>query len=592
VLRGFRWQLILLFVAIILLGTAIILQPESTDKNLPAPAPTATESVPSAVSAPTPIPPQAIAVPIVFREGLVGQVQRLNPLFAGLDPVDQDITSLIFEGLVSTNAYGEYTPALAEDWTITSDGLEYVFRLRQDILWQDGLPFTAADVLTTINLLQAPGDSLPSELTAFWRTVEIEMLDESTIRFRLAQPLAAFLDYLRIGILPAHVFNGLAPDQLPEHLFNLSPIGTGPYQLESIIGDTATITEVNLRVAPVYRQRPEGQSGYALERLTFRLFDTPQAALSALQAGEIDALNDVQDLDLTDLVRENAVRLYITTAPTVGTVLFNWESAHTPAFRDQRVRHALTIGADRVGLVNRHLSGYAIPADSPIIPGSWAYSGPIAWPPYDPAEAMNLLSQVSFAPPEPDPTATPEGDAAEAQPEETAVPTEVPTAYDFSLLSSDNPAQAALAADLAAQWTQLGLTINVQSAPPDQLRERLASGDFDAALVELSLSPHADPDPYAFWHQGQYQTGQNYGGVNDRRTSELLEYARRDPNGIHRVEYYAEFQQLFVNRSLAMLLYYPISEYAVSSRIEGIQLGYMSTPADRFQGIAAWTIEP
>jgi peptide/nickel transport system substrate-binding protein len=155
---------------------------------------------------PTLIPPPEIEAPVIYREGLVGRVQRLNPLFAVLNPVDRDISSLIFEGLIGTNQYGEYVPQLAASWLISSDGLEYVFRLRQDVLWQDGQPFAAADVATTIGFLQAPGSALPEDLTAFWRTVELELVDEYTVRFRLAQPLAAFLDYLRIGMLPAHVF--------------------------------------------------------------------------------------------------------------------------------------------------------------------------------------------------------------------------------------------------------------------------------------------------------------------------------------------------------------------------------------------------
>ena len=313
--------------------------------------------------------------------------------------MDRDITSLIFEGLVGTDAYGEYMPLLASSWTISRDGLEYVFRLREDVLWQDGLPFGAADVAATIALLQAPGDVLPGELSDFWGTVELELLDEYTVRFRLAQPLAAFLDYLRIGILPAHVFNGLRVEQLPGHPFNFSPIGTGPYQLEDLVGDENGITAVNLRVAPVYRLRPEGQQGYALERLTFRLYADQPAAVAALNGGEIDGLGGVDQMDLLGLEQARAIDTEIGLQPTLGVVLFNWESARTLAFRDERTRRALITGADRAGLVNRHLTGEAVLADSPIVPGSWAYAGPLNWPAYDPQAAAEILTNISFAPP-------------------------------------------------------------------------------------------------------------------------------------------------------------------------------------------------
>ena len=354
-LRGFRWQLGLMVLAVILLGVAIVLRPTPAAEPPAGPTPTITP-LPVGVS-PTLIPPQAMEAPVAYREGLVGQIQRLNPLFAPLNPVDRDITSLIFEGLVGTNAYGEYIPRLAKSWTISGDGLEYVFQLRQDVMWQDGLPFGAADVATTVALLQAPGDVLPSELSDFWGTVELELLDEYTVRFRLAQPLAAFLDYLRIGILPAHVFNGLRVEQLPGHPFNFSPIGTGPYQLEDLVGDENGITAINLRVAPVYRLRPEGQQGYGLERLTFRLYDSQAAAVAALNAGEIDGLGGIDQPDSIGPEQAGIIDTEIGLQPTLGVVLFNWESSRTLAFRDERTRRGLITGADRAGLVNRHLSG-------------------------------------------------------------------------------------------------------------------------------------------------------------------------------------------------------------------------------------------
>ena len=588
-LRGFRWQLALLVLAIVLLGAAIMLQPAPSPQavdNTPDPT---TSPAPTQTTAPVPLPPASAGTIVEHREGVVGQVQRLNPFFANLNPVDADLTRLIFEGLVTTNAYGEYIPQLAREWTISNDGLEYVFQLRQDILWQDGIPFTSTDVITTFGLLQAPGDWLPEDLTAFWRTVEVELLDEHTVRFRLAQPLAAFLDYLRLGILPAHVFRGLAPEQIPNHPFNLSPIGTGPYQLEHLSGDENGIVEVRLRVAPVYRQRPEGSGGYQMERLIFKLYNSEDEALAALRAAEIDSLGGIEQ-DITDLEQAGAVDLHITTAPTLGVLIFNWESMYTPAFADQRARLALTLGTDRSGLVNRHLSGRAILADSPIIPGSWAYAGPIQWPGYNPTEALNLLAEISFEQPAPEPTATPEGEAADAAPTEQpeATPTPPPPPYDFALLTSDDPVQVQLGQDLVSQWSQLGLNVHVENVPAEALLQRLDAGDFDTAIVELTLSPRVDPDSYVFWHQGQYPDGQNYGGINDRRSSELLELARRDPNGIHRAEYYAEFQQVFATRTLALPLYYPVYKYALNTGIEGIELGFLSSPPDRFFSMRNW----
>lgn len=586
-LRGFRWQLALLVAAIILLGAALMLVPqEPVGEVLPAPPASAT---PPPAQAPTPLPPQAAEVIATFNEGVIGRVQRLNPLFAVFNPVDQDITRLIFEGLVSTGVYGEYAPLLAEAWSISTDGLEYVFRLRQDVLWQDGLPFTADDVATTIGLLQMPGDILPPGLTDFWQTVELEVLDAHTIRFRLAQPLAAFLDYARIGLLPSHVFAGLSLEQIASHPFNFAPIGTGPYQLEALAAGESGITSVTLRAAPVYDQRMPEPGGYQVDRLVFHMFPDQAAALVAWQQGALDGLGGLDAAAAASVSQSGTAQMYTTLMPTTGVVLFNWESAHTQALRDLRTRRALIMGADRQGLVNRHLSGAAVLADSPLIPGTWAYYRPANQPAYDPMRAAELLAAINFSLPLPETPEAAEGESGEAA--VTPLPTVTSTPDDaFTLLCRDDPVQEALAAELAAQWTQLGVHVVAEPVPDDQFQARLADGQFDTVLTELSLSPRADPDPYVFWHQGQYPDGQNYSGINDRHSSELLELARRDPNGLHRATYYREFQQVFVDRSLALLLYYPVYVYAVQVDVSGVQLGSLSTPADRFRSISQWAI--
>src|SRR5690606_13016599 len=167
---------------------------------------------------------------------------------------ESDITALIFEGLTRMNAYGEPEPNLAQSWVISSDGLEYIVTLRSDVLWQDGVPFTAADVDFTMSILRAPDFPGDPQLGTFWRTVEAEVLGDHLVRFRLTQPLGSFLDKLRIGILPAHALLGTSAAQLVGHPFNLSPIGTGPYQLEALRTNSGDrIAQIDLRAAPVYQ---------------------------------------------------------------------------------------------------------------------------------------------------------------------------------------------------------------------------------------------------------------------------------------------------------------------------------------------------
>jgi len=584
-LRGFRWQLLAFLVAIALFGISLIVRFVTADPvaNLTLPARTDATMTPESSPIPiagslTPLPPASGPEIATYREGLVGTIQRLNPLLAALNPVDGDLISLIFEGLTRIDQYGEATPALAQEWVVSSDGLEYVMVLRDDVLWQDGLPFTAADVVYTMSLLSSPDFPGSTELGAFWRTVETEQIDDHLVRFRLAQPLATFPEALRIGILPYHALQGTTASQLAAHPFNLSPIGTGPYQLEAMRAEGNQIRQVDLRVAPVYRQRPEGATGYTLERLSFYLYDSFDAVFVALQNGEIDgyaAQNGGERLSLLTLPGNLAI--YTTYEPAIGMLIFNWANDNFPVFREQRVRQALVRGLDRTSLIERHLSNVATQADSPFLPLSWAYhygSADIVWPSYDLAAARELLATARI-----DTGETEDSNASPAA-----------TLFSFSILTIDNPALVNMAQEIATQWMQLNLDVHVEAVDAAIYQTRLTTTQFDVALVELSSLGSADPDMYSFWHQGQYPDGQNYGGANDRAISEALERARRDGNGIHRNLYYLDFQRAFIERAIAIPLYYPLYTYAISSRVSGVQVGFIGAPSDRFMTIKDWAI--
>ena len=603
-LRGFRWQLVALLTAASLFAISLLVR--SGDSPVPAqPTPAAaTEVAAQATALPTDAIAQDSAGPTTspamrsaddvptYREALVGDVQRLNPLFAALNPVDRDITSLIFEGLTKTNAYGEPQALLALDWTISSDGLEYTVRLREDVLWQDGVPFSADDVVYTMSLLRQPDFPGATELGEFWRTVETEKLDNHLVRFRLTQRLGRFLDMLRIGILPAHALQGTGAAQLASHPFNLSPIGTGPYQLEALRADNGEIMAVDLRVAPNYRQRPEGQTGYALDRVRFIMFDDFAAARQALADGRVDALVAGERPERKPLLNVAGVVPYTQIQPDLGVIIFNWQRDETAFFREQRLRVALEVGVDRSSVVERNLLNEAVRADSPIMPGSWAYLSDLAWPPHNPGEARELLARAYERAQETAAEATPEPESTaevNAESTEAAAPSSG-TLFDFDILAPSDPALVAMAQEIATQWSQYGLGVTVTSADDETFQARLESGDFDAALVELSLGDSADPDVYEFWHEGQYQTGKNYGGASDRRVSEALEKARQDISGINRVAYYQQFQRDFVDRAIAIPMYYPLFTYAVSDDVEGVQLGFIGTPADRFRNIQDWVL--
>lgn len=588
-LRGFRWQLAALIVSILIFGATFVfrLSERSQAELEPTPTPTtlalAPTAVPTEVIQPTIVAaeatPEIVGDPEViegvqtFREGVVGRVTRLNPILAAPGSPEADITSLIFEGLTRINEFGEAEGLLAESWIVSRDGLEYVFRLRQDVLWQDGTPFSADDVVYTLSSLGNRDFPGLSEVRNFWSTIEIEKLDTHLVRFRLAQPLSTFPVNLTIGLLPEHAMRGTTAAQLVTHPFNLTPIGTGQYQLEGLRSNNGTtIDAVDLRVAPVYRQRVEAQNRlFAMERVRFQLYPTFEAATQALATGDIDGLAARHMNERRALLDVSGVNIHTAIEPTLGVLIYNWDE-DVRFFSEQRVRNALQVGLNRENPVISQLNNRAVVADSPLLFTSWAYAGGLTWPAPDPAEALTLLEQANVRS-EPVPEGT-----------EEAAPTESP--LTFSILTVADASITAIAQQIASQWAQYNLTVTVESVPPEIYISRLEIGDFDAAIVELSLG--ADPDVYAYWHVGQYPDGLNYGGMADDRLSELLERARRETNGLNRVDLYRTFQRTFIERGVAIPLYHPLYTYAVRQTIEGVQLGFISTPSDRLRTLGRW----
>ena len=165
-------------------------------------------------------------------EAIVGRPASLNPLFASEDDA-RDIDALIFQGLTGIGRDQQPRPELASGWTVSPDGLTYVFTLRKGIRWADGQDFTVDDVLFTFGLLESPDYDGPSG--PFWRDVKVDSPGPGQVRFVLKAPSASFPAALRIGILPKHAFaNGTVAGVESDLNGSDQAFGTGPFRVRSI----------------------------------------------------------------------------------------------------------------------------------------------------------------------------------------------------------------------------------------------------------------------------------------------------------------------------------------------------------------------
>jgi len=540
-----RWQLILIFTGLVLVG--ILLAYLATNYT-------------------TVLRPGSGGT---YVEALVGSPVYLNPLLSGYNEADRDVCYLLFRGLTRLNTYGEIEADLATGWDVTLDGLTYTFHLRPNAYWHDGTPVTADDVLFTIGLLRDVGFNGPPELgMAVWRTVTVEKVDRRTVRFVLSEPFAPFLDYTTVGLLPAHLLEGVSGASLPASQFNMSPVGNGPFQLTEVKIENGMVTSLLLEQFPrYYGKRPH------LDRIQFQFYPNAELALEAYQKGEVEGLSQVTRSQWAHVRDLPTLNLYSAPLAEYSLVFLNLKRSDLP-FQETEVRQALLYALDRQRLVDQVLGGQGIVIHSPLLPGTWAYEENLPRYSYDPDTAQELLDTAGWY----------------RSHDAGGVRYKGSRPLEFTLLTSNDPEQLAIAQMMAEQWSRVGITVSVTTASSLEVRDALERRQFEAVLSTIAVP--GDPDLYPFWHETQVDQGQNYAGFVHRRGSEVLEQARIEVNRERRRELYREFQRIFAQEVPALLLYAPVYTYGVDERIHDVQIGPLMYPADRFRTVADWWIVP
>jgi peptide/nickel transport system substrate-binding protein len=504
----------------------------------------------------------------LYSEGLVGSMGRLNPILDYANAADQEIDRLIFSSLIRFDDRGNPQPDLAEEWAVSLDGLVYNFVLRPDVLWHDGESLTSADIVFTANLLSHADTPIPDALREFWQSVEVVAFDDLNFQFRLSEAFAPFLDYVNFGVLPEHLLRDTHPLDLANAPFNLSPVGSGPYSFSEIMIDEGQIFGVVL----------DAFDGHYLERsfidqIFFRYFDSSELAYQAYLEGEIMGISDVSEDVLSSVLQDETLNLYSARMPIMGILLLNLDSSRRPFFNELEVRQALMHGINRQWLIDAYMEGQAIIADSPILPGTWAYNENMVRIPFDSDKAVSLLKGAGYTIPA----------------EGGAIRSKDGVNLSFELVHPDTVLHRQMAESIRADWAKIGVSVQLVAVGYEVLlTDYLESGNYDAALVELNMAGTPDPDPYPFWHQAEANGGQNYSGWDDRRASEYLEQARVSISQNQRTRLYRNFQTHFNLELPSLPLYYPVSNFALSAQVQGVSVGPLLQASDRLANIHEW----
>lgn len=284
--------------------------------------------------------------------------------------------SLIFDTLVWKDQNG-FVPALAESWQM--DGDAYVFNLRKNVSWQDGEPFTANDVVFTVNYIKEhPYQWVNSEPIK-----SAEALDDYTVKLNLNRSYAPFLDMVAgtLPILPEHIYKDVSdPAQFQD---DKALIGTGPYRLLDY--DKAQGTYLYEAYDGYYLGAPKAK------QLRFVKVSSEMSA-AAMEKGDVDAAG--VPAEVSEELKEKGFTVLKGNRDGITKIMVNHRKE---PFSDVRLRQAIYYAIDRQSLVDTALRGYGIIASPGLFaPDSEWYNPDVEAYAYSPSKAGELLGEMGY----------------------------------------------------------------------------------------------------------------------------------------------------------------------------------------------------
>ncbi len=272
-------------------------------------------------------------------------------------PIGQ-ITAKVFDGLAEYDFNLKPIPSLAESWTISPDGKTITFRLRKDVKFHDGQPFTSADV--KFSVLDVLTKTHPRGPSTFREVTDIETPDPHTAVFKLANPapyLMMALSGYESPMLPKHIYG---TDDIKNHPNANKPIGTGAFKFV----EWQRGQYIRLDRNPDYWKKGRPY----LDRIVARFIADSATRTAAMERGEAQAAgmaaiyySDVRRLEKLPNI-EVTTKGYEMSSPVVE-LIFNTK---VKPFDDVRVRQAVSYAIDRQWIIDNVWFGFGKPAAGPM----------------------------------------------------------------------------------------------------------------------------------------------------------------------------------------------------------------------------------
>lgn len=453
------------------------------------------------------------------------------------------INRVLFAGLTKPGKDLAPVADLATSWEASADGLAWTFKLRDNVKWSDGKPFTADDVAFTFNDIVLNKDLGANGRGNFASVLKkVTVVDPKTVRFELTDRFAALPNFLayNAGIIPKHALAG--PEPLKNNAFNKgTPVTTGPFKVEKYTSGQSVVLTRN---DDHYAGKP------FLDKLVFVVLPDANTQVAQALSGEIQIM----------LLDNKAAVDRVKTSPNVKVaprklVQYYWLSLNQtdPRFTDVRVRQAFLYAIDRKAIIDSVEKGFGKPANSAITPALGAFYDPSLESLYahDPGKAKQLLAQAGWTP-GPDGVVQKDGKPFRFT-------------MDVGQKGILEPANELIQQDLK----KIGVVADLNSMEWNAYIQKVVVRREYTATVNWWVYP-SDPDVFPYYHSSAAGKGFNIPGVKDPKLDELLTRGRAAPDVDARKAAYKELQRYMADTLPYVFLWYPEEIDVVASNLQGV----------------------
>ncbi|MCF7812819.1 hypothetical protein K9M59_04500 [Candidatus Gracilibacteria bacterium] len=502
----------------------------------------------------------------IFTGSTIGAIKNLNPLASDQSLFDQDLSELLFEGLLQYNpSSGQIEDALAQV-RISEDSKTYFLTLKKSARFQDGQPVTIEDVRFTFEkVIQNPVFE-NSVLRDAFEYVSLEVVDKNTLAFVLPEQNIFFLSLLTTPILPARYFEGALIEEItdPDFPFNKKPIGAGPYQLKNIVPNDDGSFRVFLQKNKYYF------SGEPyIDQLVFYVYPTfehlnvthPWSTMFSKIPFVFLESFEKKLFEQYHLESQYQKREYL--LPRFTAIFFNLDK---PIVNKPAIRKALRLALEKEKILKKEKGWNKI--DS-----FFFFEGIESWHQPDFAEAQRTLRDGGF----------PYDSEQEVR---VVAPENTPVEITF-ITSTSPPVYSRFAQSMVRTWEkELNIHINLQVLDPPEFQQALAERQYDMVFFGQNFSKNFDS--LSTWHSSQT------GGFNlANLTHEEVDFL------IDEVRFSGAQSDLFaLNSKLedirpAIILSTPKYNLLVSEELKGFSenFGKIRSHSQRFSGIEKWYFE-